>query len=129
MVRLLYYTSRDDSRLKLLARRLGRERRIMVESCLDVSSLERCLRRSGDDLTLAVLLTASHEELQEILGLRPLLNDIPLILILPDRDKDTVAQGHILAPRFLTDIQNNFHEIYDVLNKMFDNYSYKKRHH
>ena len=129
MVRLLYYTSRDDRRLKLLAHRLGRERRIVVESCLDITSLESSLRKSGNDLTLAVLLTTSHEELQEILALRPLLNDIPLILILPDRDKDTVAKGHILAPRFLTDLQNNYHEIYDVLSKMLENYSYKRLHH
>jgi len=125
MARLLFYTSRDDSRLKLLAHRLGRERRIVVESCLDISSLERSLRKSGNDLTLAVLLTTSHEELQELLTLRPLLNDIPLILILPDSNKDTVAKGHILAPRFLTDLQNKFNEIYAVLNKMLDNYSYK----
>ncbi len=125
-MRLLYYTSRDDSRLKLMAHRLGKERLMIVESCPDISSLERSLRKSGSDLTLAVLLTASHAELQEILGLRPLLNDIPLILILPDRDKDTVAKGHFLAPRFLTDPHNNFDEIYHVLNKMIDNYSFKK---
>jgi len=129
MMRLLYYTSRDDRRLKLLAHRLGRERRIVVESCLDIGSLERCLRKPRDAKTLAVLLTTSKEELQEVLALRSLLNDIPLILILPDRDKDTVAQGHILAPRFLTDLQNSFQEIYEVLSKMLEIYSNKRLHH
>jgi hypothetical protein len=75
-------------------------------------------------VTLAVLLAASQEELQVIMALRPLLNDIHLILILPDRDKDTIAKGHVLAPRFLTDLEHNMQEVYDVLNKMLKKYLY-----
>lgn len=129
MVRLLFYTSRDDRRLKLLAHRLSRQRQIVVESCLDTGSLESCLRKSGNTVTLAVLLTTSHEELHGVLAMRPLLNDIPLILILPDRHKDTVAKGHMLAPRFLTDLQNDFHEIYNVMSKMIDNYTKNRPYH
>jgi hypothetical protein len=129
MVRLLLFTSRDDQRLKLLALQLGRERQLVIESCIDMSSLESCLRKSGKAVTLAVLLTANQTELNEILALRPLFINIPLILILPDRHKDTVAKGHILAPRFLTDLQNNFHEIYDVVSKMLNKLSYKRLHH
>jgi hypothetical protein len=128
MVRLLFYTSKGDSRMKLLGRQLGRLREITVESCLDIITLERALRKSRLSLILAVLLTTSQEELHEVLKLRPLLEDIPLILILPDKDKDTIAQGHLLAPRFLTYLQNSFHEIYDVLSKMLEIYSSKGFH-
>jgi hypothetical protein len=129
MVRLLLFTSRDDQRLQLLAHRLGREWQIVVESCVDISSLESCLRKSGHNLTLAVILTVNQTELNQVLALKSLFNDILLIVILPDRKKDTVAKGHILAPRFLTDRQNNFREIYDVLSKMLENISYKRLHH
>ena len=125
MPRLLLYTTQGDRRLQLLGRRLARERQVTIESCPDTSSLERGLRQAGGAMTLAVLLTASREELQELLTLRPLMADIPHILILPDRDKETVAMGHVLAPRFLTDIQNDFQEIHDVLSKMLEKYSDK----
>ena len=77
-------------------------------------------------MTLAVLLTASQKKLQEVMSLRSLLTDIPHILILPDRNKDTIAKGHVLTPRFLTDVQCNFRDIYNIINKMVENYYHKE---
>lgn len=128
-MRLFFYTTRADRRLKWLEQRLSRLRPLCIEYHPDIDSLGRGLRQSGGELTLVVLLTTNQEELQEVQTLRPLLNDKPLILILPDRSKDTIAKGHVLAPRFLTDVQSDFREVYEVLSKMLKKYSYNWQQH
>ena len=53
-----------------------------------------------------------------MLSLRKLLSDLRLILILPDRDRDTVMSAHALRPRFLTYADGNLDDIAAVLRKM-----------
>ncbi|NVM57217.1 MAG: hypothetical protein HWN51_03755 [Desulfobacterales bacterium] len=78
-------------------------------------------------MDIAVLLAASREELSDILSIRDLLTDIRVILVLPDRDDDTIAKGHTLRPRFFTYADSDFVEIAAVLSKMLaSNYPYKK---
>ena len=57
------------------------------------------LRQPKPDPPIAVLLAASREDLSEILSLRDLLGDIRIMLVLPDRERDTIAKGHTLRPR------------------------------
>ena len=47
-----------------------------------------------------------------------LLIDIRLIIILPDRQADTIEIAHALHPRFLSYIDNNFKDVNVVLNRM-----------
>ena len=67
---------------------------------------------------VVILVSKSKEELSELLSIRDLLDDVRIILVLPDRERDTVSKGHILRPRFLTYIDSHFQEIAAVLNKI-----------
>ena len=67
---------------------------------------------------VAILVSKSKDELSELLSIRDLFDDVRIILVLPDRERDTVSKGHILRPRFLTYIDSHFLEIAAVLNKI-----------
>ena len=67
---------------------------------------------------IAILLASSREELQDILSIRELLEDTKIILIVPDTNPDTVAKGHTLRPRFLSDCNSDFVDVAAVLGQM-----------
>ena len=70
---------------------------------------------------IAVLLAGNREELLKILSIGDLLNDIPIILIIPDQDKDTVHTAHTFTPRFLSQTDSDFKDVAAVLKKMLAN--------
>lgn len=78
------------------------------------ASLAHRPRKTG----VAILLIGSRQELERIVSLKEFFRDIRVILILPDRDEQTVATGLNLRPRFFTDIDADFSEISAVLFKM-----------
>ena len=90
----------------------------MGETYRTISSLAHRLRQPRYDATIAVLLAASREDLYDLLSIRDLFRGISIILILPDRNADTIAKGHKLRPRFLTYKDSNFGAITAVLGKM-----------
>ena len=67
---------------------------------------------------VAVLHASSRVELLELVCLSELLQDIRIVLILPDRDPSTVARGHKLRPRFITDRENDCWEITTILKRL-----------
>lgn len=89
-----------------------------IEIYRTIDSLSHRLRQSLDSLSLAVILAHTEGELLNILSIRDLLNDIRLILIIPDRKKETLSKAHSLCPRFLSYIDDDFTDIVVVLDKM-----------
>lgn len=83
-----------------------------------MESLSHRLRQFRGDLSLAVIVTGSREELDDVLSLRNLFQDIPLVLILPDKEPDTVSKGYKLYPRYISDAEDNFILVAAVLEKM-----------
>ena len=79
------------------------------------------LRQTLREEAIAVLLAGNREELLEIRSIGDLLNDIPLILIIPDQDEDTIHKAHALRPRFLTQTDSDFKDVAAVLGKMLAN--------
>ncbi|MBE9582058.1 MAG: hypothetical protein IMF18_10615 [Proteobacteria bacterium] len=91
-----------------------------IEIFRTIESLTRRLHRPGlgHNMTIAVFLAASKEELSELVSIRNLLADLRIILVLADAQGDTIAKGHTLRPRFLTDVDSDFLDIVAVLGKM-----------
>ena len=81
-------------------------------------SFSQRLRRFRGDLYLMVVLTTTADELREVFLIRDLLFDIPLILILPDREPNTISKGHKFRPRFITYADGDFKDFALVLEKM-----------
>lgn len=90
-----------------------------VEIYRNVESLSLRLRQPTNNGPIAaVLLAARRGDLTELLSIRDLLRDIRIILVLPDRDEDTIAKGHILRPRFMSYSDSDFTDVCSVLGKM-----------
>ncbi len=87
------------------------------------NGLSRRLRRPkpANDLTVGVLLAASRKDLQDIVSIGELLGDVRIIMVLPDREAETIAKGHSLRPRFITYADSDFEDISAVLKKMLEN--------
>ncbi|MCF8070514.1 MAG: hypothetical protein K9L30_18190 [Desulfobacterales bacterium] len=73
-----------------------------IESCQTIDSLEKELCQYKAESTVAVLLCSSKRDLTNLVASRFLFDDIPIILVLPDRKAKTVSEGHKLYPRYLT---------------------------
>ncbi len=88
-------------------------------------------RRPLEDPAIAVIFISCREELRQVVAIRDLLFGVPLVLILPDNDRDTVADAHSLRPRFLAYTYSDVREICAVLSRMIDKagtkYGYRER--
>jgi len=68
--------------------------------------------------TITILLIDAQNELQDLIELRPLLAETRIILILPDKDPETIRLGHTLFPRYLDFLDSSFTEVGEVLQKI-----------
>lgn len=85
-----------------------------------LSGLTRRLRRPGglrDDLV--VLCPVSLSELHTLETIRPLLiSTHRVVLILPDRSRETVAAGHAFYPRYIGFADDNLEDVFAVLQRL-----------
>ena len=82
-----------------------------------IDTLSQKLRQPQGYQSIAVLLASTQEELTDILTIRNLLDDVRIILIVPDRNKETISKGHTLYPRFLTYVDSDFSWVAAVIKK------------
>jgi hypothetical protein len=119
-MRLFFYSSRDDHnimRLEAVIYTVIPENKIERFKSLDVF-LER-LRMPVEPDSIAVLSAWNREELQQMQLLRTLLPEIFVVLVIPDRKKSTIRLAHLLLPRFLSQANDNFLNLGEVLDKMY----------
>ena len=118
---LLLYVSAID-------RRAERLWQVTVTSCPErgfefyrtIESLTQRLRQPIRNLEAAVFYTARRDDLEEILMIRNLLEGLRILLILPDRKKETVARSHFLKPCYLAYPDSDLTEVKAVLKKIFN---------
>jgi hypothetical protein len=89
-----------------------------LETCRSLEELSGRLQRPLNDLRIALLDIASREDLLRLLNLRDLLLELRLILILPDRQRQTAAAAHLFSPRFLSFADGDRQVLRAVLGKM-----------
>src|SRR5512143_1174352 len=78
-----------------------------VETVRTIKALTERLRQSMNNREDPVLITATAEELENLLALGDLLHNLKLVLVLPDRDHRTIARGHALRPRLLCYLEDD----------------------
>lgn len=86
-----------------------------------IKALSKGLCQLRKDEYIVILNVSCLGEFQDILSMRELLWDTKSILIIPDNSQDTIAKGHLLRPRFMSDCQSNFQDVAAVLSRMLDN--------
>ena len=119
---ILFYSGKSKKAGKIVQIIIeGQASRETIEVFSAIEDLSNRLRRPRGDLILLILLVSSQKELMEMLLIRDLLADIPVILILPDQKKKTIDLGHKFCPRFLSYMDGDFSDVALVLNKMLRN--------
>ncbi|MDR3579969.1 MAG: hypothetical protein P4L44_08415 [Oryzomonas sp.] len=89
-----------------------------AEVCSAMGSLVSRIMNPFRGPVVAVLIAGSRSEFAEIQLMKGLLHDICTVLILPDRDADTIAAGYDLHPRFMGCLDDDADEIAAVLCRM-----------
>ncbi len=88
--------------------------------CTTVTEFLNQLRRPGAGISVVAVLMPDPEQLAELVAGRELLDSIRVILVLPDDRPETVAQGHMLRPRFITSAGNEQGQVAMVLARMIN---------
>ncbi len=91
-----------------------------LERIRSVEHLARRLRRLAGSSTVAVLVAAGRSDLLRLLSLEEWIEDVRILLVLPDRRRETIAMGHRLRPRFLSYVDSDPGEIASVLARMLE---------
>jgi hypothetical protein len=91
-----------------------------VEEYHSLDGLSKGLRRPLMGRAIAVLAARDLADQIGLLSIGDLLGEIPLILVFPDRDRNTVSAGHALRPRFVTFADSDFSDVGAVLGKMIE---------
>ncbi len=91
-----------------------------------IESLSDRLCQPQQDATVAVVIAVSRETLVDIITIKEFFSNIRLILVLPDRESDTVAKGHMLRPRFMTYADTDLGEVPAVIEKMLETVSFER---
>lgn len=115
MVELLFYSTIKQgagARFQSIIEKLVPKEDIGIFRTME--SLSSRLHQFPRNMSLAVILAASQKELFELLLIRDCLKDIPLILILPDRESETISKGHKLYPRFISYLDSGFEVFEEV---------------
>jgi hypothetical protein len=89
-----------------------------VEAFHTISGLSERLHRPVLNFPIVILLAMNREDLENIVAIQKLFFDSRIVLILPDREEDTMALGHTLRPRFVSYRDSSFKDVGAVLNKM-----------
>jgi hypothetical protein len=91
-----------------------------VEMCATINSLSKSLQQPLNGDVLGLFLTTSPKELNDLASIHHLFRGIRFILILPDRNENTISAGHSLRPRFLGYADSNLKDVEAVMNKMIE---------
>ncbi len=118
-MRLLFFCDDEKGAGKAIQKMIEAQvRKEDMEIYRTIGDLSRRLHQPRGTISIVVLLAANRENLGELLLLADLLNDIPMILVLPDRKADTISKGHKFHPRFTCYMDNGFSDAALVLEKM-----------
>lgn len=121
-MRLVVYVT-EQTLLERLNRLAGFSRQYRpVQVLRNLTVLHSALRRSPGGCGLLLLLIASVAELKRVVRLADLLEDQRIILVLPNRDRKTVALGHRLYPRFISCVDGDLQDVDKVMAKMIEHF-------
>lgn len=95
------------------------------EICRSFEDFSRRLHKPFSNVRVAVLVAANSEEITRILSLRELLADVKMIIILADKDNETLMKVHSLRPRYVTWMDCDLSELANVFKRMVGLYDVK----
>jgi hypothetical protein len=118
-VKILFYSSKTQApgvSIGESLRTLVQDERI--ETYRSIEDLANGLRQLLDPDAIVILQAGDRQELLRILSLRDLLQGVRIILLVPDREEETISLAHRLRPRFLASSESGFSDTMSVVRKM-----------
>ncbi|WP_300464271.1 hypothetical protein [Desulfobacula sp.] len=101
---------------------------IKIKTCTSIEGLFQILRKPLNNLSVVILWIASINDLVEFNLMGTLFDDIKIILILPDRKKQTLALGCKLKPSFVSYVDSDLQDVASVLKQILKKTKEKKQH-
>lgn len=119
-MRLLVLAEDKESRYRLMTYlfQLDIDMHLEIHRTIDALAIGLCNKRSAE--AIAILMIKNHQTLEKATALSELLNDVKIILVLPDRSSETIAAAHRFYPRFISYMDGDLNDVFAVLNKMID---------
>ncbi|MCX6556243.1 MAG: hypothetical protein NTW95_02260 [Candidatus Aminicenantes bacterium] len=90
----------------------------IIEHFTSLDDFRDRLRSIIEPNSIMVLAAVNREELLKMQAFSDMLTEIYIILVLPDRQKDTIRLAHLLKPRFLSSIEDDFKDLNQIVAKM-----------
>ncbi|CCK78639.1 hypothetical protein [Desulfobacula toluolica] len=91
---------------------------IKVEVCNSIDGLSQKFRQLLNNVSVVILLVAFRDELVQLNYMSPLFENTRVVLILPDRRKDTLALGFRLKTSFVSYIDSDLQDVASVLRQI-----------
>jgi hypothetical protein len=118
-MQLLFYASKNDKNEKRLKDAMqSASMDGTIEHFISLDDFRERLRSIVEPNSIMVLAAVNRKELQKMQSFRAMLTEIYIILVLPDRQKSTIRLAHLLRPRFLSMIEDDFKDLNQIVAKM-----------
>jgi hypothetical protein len=118
-MQILFYASNNNKNENRLAAAIqaatpGRT----IERFTSLIDFRERLHRIVEPNSIAVLSVSDRKELKKMQAFSSMLTEIYIILVLPDNKKSTIKLGHLLKPRFLSFVKDDFADLNQIIAKM-----------
>ena len=90
----------------------------VIEAYRSLDEFKQGLLRQKQKPKAAILIAANAAELKRIISMGKLLTDMRILLVLPDRCKETVAAGYRLWPRYISYADSDFEDVAAVVRQI-----------
>lgn len=120
---MILYLPRQDKKVEDLLRRI--EEAIpeeTVEIFVDLNGLVGRLRRPRTEVSIVVLDIAGRAELMKMISIADLIEELRLVLVLPEDQPDILEKAHVLHPRFIVATEDDFQRLGGILKNMVERY-------
>ncbi len=94
---------------------------LKVEFYHSILELSHRLHKPLKGDNVGIFFPSDFSDLLNLLSIQDLFRNIRIILVLPDREENTISAGHALRPRFLSYADCDFSDVEAVMDKMFIN--------
>ena len=120
---IFYAAAANGKATKILSRIKAVVPAAVIVLCRTPRELSEGLLRPLSEVIAVVLAVGARDDLMDILSLRDVLHETRVILILPEPEREILAMGHSLRPRYLTYLDEEPEALTSVLEKMVETMS------
>jgi hypothetical protein len=116
---LFIYLSKLDDASRRLQRIIGDLNcQDSIEIFYTFDGFECRVKTSFGNGDIALILASTRQDLDALICNRDLFNSLKVVLIVPDRKKETIFKGHLFRPRYLSFRDSDFSDVSQVLQKL-----------